>query len=90
MAAGNRSSSPTSDWMRCPPPVTKLKNPQKTMPWAILAALVTVTLVYVVVTVAALGAQPCRISQARKSAWPPSSIASPQATTGARYWQPGQ
>ncbi|MDQ1319166.1 MAG: basic amino acid/polyamine antiporter, family [Actinomycetota bacterium] len=36
----------------------EVKNPQKTMPRAILAALVTVTLVYVVVTVAALGAQP--------------------------------
>lgn len=36
----------------------EVKNPQKTMPRAILAALVTVTTVYVVVTVAALGAQP--------------------------------
>ncbi|MFN8071123.1 MAG: amino acid permease [Mycobacterium sp.] len=36
----------------------EVKDPQKTMPRAILAALVTVTTVYVVVTVAALGAQP--------------------------------
>jgi amino acid transporter len=36
----------------------EVKNPQKTMPRAIIAALVTVTTVYVVVTVAALGAQP--------------------------------
>jgi len=36
----------------------EVKNPQKTMPRAILAALVTVTTVYVLVTVAALGAQP--------------------------------
>lgn len=36
----------------------EVKNPQKTMPRAIMAALVTVTTVYVVVTVAALGAQP--------------------------------
>ncbi len=38
----------------------EVKNPQKTMPLAIMAALVTVTTVYVVVTVAALGAQPWR------------------------------
>ncbi len=36
----------------------EVKNPQRTMPRAIIAALVTVTTVYVVVTVAALGAQP--------------------------------
>ena len=36
----------------------EVKDPQKTMPRAILAALVTVTTVYVLVTVAALGAQP--------------------------------
>jgi amino acid transporter len=36
----------------------EVKDPQKTMPRAIIAALVTVTTVYVVVTVAALGAQP--------------------------------
>ncbi len=35
----------------------EVKNPQKTMPRAILAALVTVTSVYILVTVAALGAQ---------------------------------
>ncbi|TGD85373.1 amino acid permease [Mycolicibacterium sp. CH28] len=35
----------------------EVKNPQKTMPRAILAALVTVTAVYILVTVAALGAQ---------------------------------
>ena len=38
----------------------EVKNPQKTMPRAIMAALVTVTTVYVVVTVTALGAQPWR------------------------------
>ena len=36
----------------------EVKNPQKTMPRALMAALVTVTTVYVLVTVAALGAQP--------------------------------
>jgi hypothetical protein len=36
----------------------EVKNPQKTMPRAIIAALITVTTVYVVVTVTALGAQP--------------------------------
>ncbi|MCW1957655.1 MAG: amino acid permease [Mycobacterium sp.] len=36
----------------------EVKDPQRTMPRAILAALVTVTTVYVLVTVAALGAQP--------------------------------
>lgn len=36
----------------------EVKNPQKTMPRAIIAALVTVTTIYVLVTVAALGAQP--------------------------------
>jgi basic amino acid/polyamine antiporter, APA family len=35
----------------------EVKNPQKTMPRAILAALITVTFVYILVTVAALGAQ---------------------------------
>ncbi|AQT78776.1 amino acid permease [Mycolicibacterium litorale] len=35
----------------------EVKNPQKTMPRAILAALITVTAVYILVTVAALGAQ---------------------------------
>jgi basic amino acid/polyamine antiporter, APA family len=35
----------------------EVKNPQKTMPRAILAALATVTIVYILVTVAALGAQ---------------------------------
>ncbi len=36
----------------------EVKDPQKTMPRAILGALVTVTTVYVLVAVAALGAQP--------------------------------
>ena len=36
----------------------EVKDPQKTMPRAILAALVTVTAVYVLVTMAALGTQP--------------------------------
>lgn len=36
----------------------EVKDPQRAMPRAILAALVTVTTVYVLVTVAALGAQP--------------------------------
>ncbi|MCX2934586.1 amino acid permease [Mycobacterium sp. CVI_P3] len=35
----------------------EVKNPQKTMPRAILAALITVTAVYILVTIAALGAQ---------------------------------
>ncbi|BBY59411.1 amino acid permease [Mycolicibacterium sarraceniae] len=35
----------------------EVKDPQKTMPRAILAALITVTVVYMLVTVAALGAQ---------------------------------
>ncbi|MDT5148004.1 MAG: basic amino acid/polyamine antiporter, family [Mycobacterium sp.] len=36
----------------------EVKNPQKTMPRAIIAALVTVTTVYILVALAALGAQP--------------------------------
>lgn len=36
----------------------EVKNPQKTMPLALIAALLTVTTVYVFVAVAALGAQP--------------------------------
>lgn len=36
----------------------EVKNPQKTMPRAIIAALIVVTSVYVLVAVAALGAQP--------------------------------
>jgi amino acid transporter len=36
----------------------EVKNPQKTMPLALMAALLTVTTVYVFVAVAALGAQP--------------------------------
>ena len=51
------SSSPTSAWTRCPPPVTRSKIRRRPCR-AILAALVTVTAVYVLVTMAALGTQP--------------------------------
>ena len=60
----------------------EVKNPQKTMPRAILAALVTVTTVYILVTIAALGAQ----------AWPDfegqeAGLATIlDRVTGAQYW----
>lgn len=52
-----RSSSHTSALTRCRPP-REVKDPQKTMPRALIAALVVVTGVYVLVALAALGTQP--------------------------------
>ncbi|OBF49810.1 amino acid permease [Mycobacterium sp. 852002-50816_SCH5313054-b] len=46
----------------------EVKDPQKTMPRAILAALVTVTTVYVLVALAALGTQPWRDFAAQQEA----------------------
>ena len=51
------------------------------MPKAILAALVTVTAVYVLVTVAALGAQSWKVSKVRSRPG-----RHPDSVTGARYW----
>jgi len=60
----------------------EVKNPQKTMPRAILAALVTVTTVYVVVTVAALGAQPWQDFSGQEAGL----AAILDMVTGAQYW----
>ncbi len=60
----------------------EVKNPQKTMPRAILAALVTVTTVYVVVTVAALGAQPWQDFEGQEAGL----AAILDRVTSANYW----
>ncbi len=60
----------------------EVKNPQKTMPRAILAALVTVTTVYVMVTVAALGAQRWQDFGGQEAGL----AAILDMVTGARYW----
>jgi amino acid transporter len=60
----------------------EVKNPQKTMPRALIAALLTVTVVYILVTVAALGAQ-----QWTDFADQDAGLAAIlDAVTGAHYW----
>ncbi|MCB1291921.1 amino acid permease [Mycolicibacterium sp.] len=60
----------------------EVRDPQKTMPKAILAALVTVTAVYVLVTVAALGAQSWKGFEGQEAGL----AAILDSVTGARYW----
>jgi amino acid transporter len=60
----------------------EVKNPQKTMPRAILAALITVTAVYILVTIAALGAQSWTDFEGQEA-----GLATILDTvTGAQYW----
>ena len=60
----------------------EVKNPQKTMPRAILAALITVTAVYILVTIAALGAQGWTDFEGQEA-----GLATILDTvTGAQYW----
>ncbi|BBY62955.1 amino acid permease [Mycolicibacterium helvum] len=60
----------------------EVKNPQKTMPRAILAALITVTAVYILVTIAALGAQNWTDFEGQEA-----GLATILDTvTGAQYW----
>ena len=60
----------------------EVRDPQKSMPKAILAALVTVTAVYVLVTVAALGAQSWQGFKGQEAGL----AAILDDVTGARYW----
>ncbi|TDO08763.1 amino acid transporter [Mycobacterium sp. BK086] len=60
----------------------EVKNPQKTMPRAILAALITVTAVYILVTVAALGAQSWTDFEGQEAGL--ATIL--DNVTGAQYW----
>ena len=59
----------------------EVKNPHKTMPLAIIIALVTVTTLYIVVALVAVAAQPTTRSRARRPGSPRSWSTSP-----ARRW----
>jgi len=60
----------------------EVKDPQRTMPRAILAALLTVTVVYIVVTLAAIGAQDWTEFKGQKAGL----AAILDNVTGANYW----
>jgi amino acid transporter len=60
----------------------EVKNPQQTMPRALIAALLTVTIVYILVTVAALGAQQWTDFENQDAGL----AAILDAVTGGHYW----
>ena len=64
----------------------EVKDPQKTMPRAIIAALLIVTSVYVLVAIAAIGAQKWEMFEVRMPGLRRSSTTSPAPPAGAPCW----
>ena len=62
----------------------EVKNPRRNMPLAILVALVTVTTLYILVSLVAVAAQPAESSMARRPGWPRSWRTSPGRSGPAR------
>ena len=66
------------------------KNPHRNLPLAILIALVTVTMLYVLTALVAVAAQPTTSSRARRPGWPRSSRTSSVRRGRAPCWPPGR